>query len=344
MTIRVGIICPSNIAFRRFLPALKKCENFTYVGVAYATAEEWFGVDAAGKDTRILHKEREKAEGFAREYGGKVFEGYETLLSFSGIDAAYLPLPPALHFKWAQMALEKDKHVFVEKPRTTCAADTQRLIDLAGEKGLALHENYMFIYHRQIGEIQKIIASGELGEPRLIRASFGFPFRGANDFRYNRELGGGALLDCGGYTLRLARLLLGSTARITDGRLSVDDTFGIDTWGNAILRNDEGLTAQLAFGMDNAYQCKLEVWGSKATLTADRVFTPPADMAPKLTIQSNDGTRVVVVEPDDQFCRSLQVFACCTSNEEFRRQRYADLLAQSRKVDELRNRGNVLCE
>lgn len=335
MTIRIGIICPSNIAYRRFLPALKKCENFTYIGVAYATPEEWFGGNAAGKDTGVLLKEREKAEDFAKEYGGKVFEGYEALLSSSEVDAAYLPLPPALHFKWAQMALEKGKHVFVEKPSTTCAVDTQALVDIAMEKDLALHENYMFIYHRQIDEICRIIASGELGETRLIRASFGFPFRGANDFRYNKDLGGGALLDCGGYTLCLAQLLLGSTTRVIDARLSVDDTFGVDICGNATLCNDAGLTAQVAFGMDNAYQCKLEVWGSKALLTAERVFTPPADMAPKLTIQSNDGVKVIEVDADDQFCRSLQVFARCVVEPDFRKQRYGGLLQQIQLVTQI---------
>lgn len=335
MPIRIGIICPSNIAYRRFLPALMKCENFAYVGVAYATSDEWFGGDIAGKDTDVLLQEREKAEAFAREFGGKVFEGYDTLLSSSEIDAAYLPLPPALHFKWAKTALEKGKHVFVEKPSTTCAADTHALVDLAKEKGLALHENYMFIYHRQIGEIQQITASGDLGEPRLIRISFGFPFRGANDFRYNRALGGGALLDCGGYTLNLARLLLGNTTRVTDAKLSVDNAFSVDTWGNATLRNDTGLTAQVAFGMDNAYQCKLEVWGSKALLTADRVFTPTPDMSPKLTIQSNDGTKVIEVEPDDQFCRSIQVFARCVEEPNYRSQRYEELLQQIELVSQI---------
>lgn len=41
--IRIGIICPSEIAFRRFLPSLEKEENFTYVGVAIASKEEWDG-------------------------------------------------------------------------------------------------------------------------------------------------------------------------------------------------------------------------------------------------------------------------------------------------------------
>ena len=41
--IKIGIICPSEIAFRRFMPAIKKATEFEYVGVAYATKEEWFG-------------------------------------------------------------------------------------------------------------------------------------------------------------------------------------------------------------------------------------------------------------------------------------------------------------
>ena len=51
-----------------------------------------------------------------------------------------------LHHKWAKLALLNGKHVFVEKPSTTSLEDTMDLISVASEKGLALHENYMFVY------------------------------------------------------------------------------------------------------------------------------------------------------------------------------------------------------
>ena len=41
--IRIGIICPSEIAFRRFLPSLQKEDGFTYMGVAVADPSEWDG-------------------------------------------------------------------------------------------------------------------------------------------------------------------------------------------------------------------------------------------------------------------------------------------------------------
>ena len=42
--IRIGIICPSEIAFRRFMPALNKAGNvIAFAGIGYASPEEWFG-------------------------------------------------------------------------------------------------------------------------------------------------------------------------------------------------------------------------------------------------------------------------------------------------------------
>ena len=114
---RIGIICPSEIAFRRFLPALKKTE-IEYVGVAYATLNEWFGENVNDASITVIENERRKAETFKETYGGKVFNGYENLLISGEIDAVYLPLPPALHHKWAKCALENGLHVLVEKPST----------------------------------------------------------------------------------------------------------------------------------------------------------------------------------------------------------------------------------
>ncbi len=39
--VRIGIVCPSDIAIRRFLPALKKTKDFEFFGVAIADKTEW---------------------------------------------------------------------------------------------------------------------------------------------------------------------------------------------------------------------------------------------------------------------------------------------------------------
>ena len=87
---------------------------------------------------KTIEAQREKAQEFITLYGGEIYDSYEKLVTAERIDAVYIPLPPALHFKWAKKALEAGKHVLVEKPSTVCAKDTAELAALAEEKGLKL--------------------------------------------------------------------------------------------------------------------------------------------------------------------------------------------------------------
>ena len=330
--IRIGIICPSEIAFRRFLPSLQKAEGFEYVGVAIANKEEFVGAT-----DEVLAKERAKAQTFVDNYGGKIFEGYGNLIGSSEVDAVYLPLPPALHFQWAKQALQKGKHVLVEKPSTTSLADTQELISIAEEKGLALHENYMFVFHNQIAAINEIVKSGEIGDIRLYRISFGFPRRDARDFRYNKALGGGALLDAGGYTMKLATELLGSSVRLVAATANYTSEFEVDLYGSATLENDDKVVAQVAFGMDNDYKCDLEIWGSKGTLTTGRILTAPNGFEPTYIIKKNQEYTDGKLPADDAFLKSIEWFGTCVIDDAMRKDNYKKLLKQEQLVEEFKN-------
>ena len=319
---KLGILGTSDIALRRFLPALSKQKYFLYAGVA----------------TRDISSP--KAEQFKQQFGGDVYASYADLLADDSIGAVYIPLPPALHYEWAKKALLAGKHVLLEKPFCTNIKDTEELLNLAEQRHLAVHENYMFLYHSQLAEIKKMLAAGELGEIRLMRMAFGFPKRGEADFRYNRELGGGALLDCGGYPVRLALKLLCDSAEVVQASLIQPLGYEVDLYGSAVLQNENGVNAQIAFGMDNAYKCELEIWGSEAALLAPRIFTAGADYAPELIVKSSSDEEKIRLEADDQFLHSIERFAekienrTVTDNELILRQ--AQLVAQIREKGQMK--------
>lgn len=333
---RIGIICPSEIAFRRFLPALMESQCFDFAGVAVASKDEF-----AGATDEILIVERQKAQSFIDGYGGKVFDGYRSLIESDEIDAVYIPLPPALHYYWAKKSLLAGKHVLVEKPCTCSSADTKDLISIADERGLAVHENYMFVFHNQVEAISQVIQSGEIGEVRLYRIAFGFPRRAQNDFRYNKELGGGAILDCGGYTLKYASLLLGPTASLRYAVSNNVDGFQVDMYGSAAVVNEDGLTAQIAFGMDQNYKCELEVWGSKGTLYTNRVLTSPVGYIPEMTIRKGNETENRPLPSDDAFKKSILHFFRCFKEEGTRKENYTTLMRQAELVDEFKRLSNL---
>ena len=328
---RIGIICSSEIAFRRFLPALKEAGCFEYAGVAIASKEEFVGAT-----DEVLAKERAKAQTFVDSYGGKIYEGYKTLIYSDEVDAIYLPLPPGLHYKWAKEALSAGKHILCEKPCTTALAITEDLMNDAESKGLAAHENYMFAFHDQLKAVDDIVNSGEIGDVRLYRISFGFPMRAQNDFRYNKALGGGALLDCGGYTLKYASMLLGPTAKIKYAQSNYIDGFNVDMYGSAALVNDEGVTAQVAFGMDHNYKCELEVWGSKGTIYTNRILTAPAGFVPEVIIRKGNDEEKRNLPADDAFKKSILHFSKCIEDAETRKANYETLLRQARLVEQFK--------
>lgn len=333
---RIGIICPSEIAFRRFLPALKEAGCFGYAGVAIASKEEFVGAT-----DEILAKERAKAQTFVDSYGGKIFEGYKTLINSDEVDAIYLPLPPGLHYKWAKEALAAGKHILCEKPCTTALATTEDLMNDAAGKALAAHENYMFAFHDQLGAVNDIVKSGEIGDVRLYRISFGFPLRAQNDFRYNKALGGGALLDCGGYTFKYASMLLGPTAKMKYAQSNNIEGFNVDMYGSAALVNDEGVTAQVAFGMDHNYKCELEVWGSKGTLYTNRILTAPAGFVPEVFIRKGNEEEKRNLPADDAFMKSILHFSKCIEDVETRKTNYETLLRQARLVEQFKQLANI---
>ena len=334
---RIGIICPSEIAFRRFLPSLLRVPEFSYAGVAVATPEEWTGGHEVTERTHaVLEKERSKAQSFVDTYGGIVFDSYMSLITSPDVDAVYLPLPPALHFQWAKLALENGKHAYVEKPFTTNLQDTQLLISIAKEKNLAVHENYMFIYHKQLQAVQDLITDGEIGKVRQYRVSFGFPRRAVNDFRYNKALGGGALLDAGGYCMKYASWLLGDTAKLVCANSYYEPEFEVDIFGSCTMTNDEGTIVQMSFGMDCDYKCELEAWGSKGTLTTGRILTAPDGLEPDMIIKHNQEYITKKLPADNAFEKSIRRFYDCLISDVIRKENYQVIERQSAFVSEFK--------
>lgn len=342
MSIRVGIICPSEIAFRRFLPSLQKVSEFSFAGVAIASPEEWAGDGRVTADTKaIICKERQKAQAFIDSYGGRIYEGYQTLIVSPDIDVVYLPLPPALHHRWARLVLQSGKHAYVEKPFTTNLKDTQELLAIAKENRLVVHENYMFIFHRQLQAIQELIYAGEIGKVRQYRVSFGFPRRAANDFRYNKALGGGALLDAGGYCMKYASWLLGGTARLICANSYYEPEFEVDIFGSCTMTNDEGTIVQMSFGMDCDYKCELEAWGSTGTLTTGRVLTAPDGLEPDMVIKHNQEYITKKLPADNAFEKSIRRFYDCLMDDDMRKENYGIIEQQSAFVSEFKTLCNL---
>ncbi len=88
----------------------------------------------------------------------------EELLHIGGIDAAVVCTNAAAHYHVTRRLLQEKKHVLVEKPMATTAANAARLVDLAASMGVTLMVGHIFLYNSGIQKIKSCIEQHELGD------------------------------------------------------------------------------------------------------------------------------------------------------------------------------------
>lgn len=313
--VRVGVIGCADIAVRRMLPG--------------------FAADADTEIVAVASRSLEKARAVAERFGCRAVRGYAELLDLEEVDAVHVPLPAALHDRWVEAALDAGKHVLAEKPLTTNATRTGRLLDLARSRGLALMENVMFVHHPRHEAVRRLVADGAIGEPRSLHAAFTIPALPDTDIRYRSELGGGALADVGLYPLRAALHFLGPALRVIGAELTRGRGREVETSGAALLRTPEGVTAQITFGMEHTYVSRYELWGSAGRITVDRAFTPPADFVPVIELHRGGGREEIRLAPHDQVAATIAAFVAAVRTGAAPAE---ETLRQARLLDDVRDR------
>lgn len=86
------------------------------------------------------------------------------LLTDPNIDAIAIITPVWTHFDLAKSALQNGKHVFVEKPFTSTAAQAEELIELAERKNLTIMVDHTFLFTGAVRKIRQFVDDGTLGK------------------------------------------------------------------------------------------------------------------------------------------------------------------------------------
>jgi len=86
------------------------------------------------------------------------------LMASTDIDAVAVVTPVWTHYELAKAALENGKHVFVEKPFTSCAQQAEELIELAAKKNLRIMVDHTFLFTGAVKKISELLDNGALGK------------------------------------------------------------------------------------------------------------------------------------------------------------------------------------
>jgi predicted dehydrogenase len=236
------------------------------------------GKTAEAKLVAVGSRSRESAERFAAECGGARPHGdYAELIADPEVEAVYIATPHPMHADLAIAAARAGKHVLCEKPLTLDRADCERVVVAARTTGVTLMEAFMYRCHPQTAKLVELVRDGAIGRLGLVEASFGFYCDYMPGHRlFANALGGGGILDVGGYPVSMARLLAGAGAGsvfadpvVVAGSAKLHPEEGIDLHAAATLRFEDGVVAQVACGVGLELENVVHIHGSEG-----RIFVP----------------------------------------------------------------------
>lgn len=100
-----------------------------------------------------------------REHFGEVdvTDNYASMLQNPGLVAVVIATPPGSHYALAREALERGKHVLIEKPATLSYRETAELFALARERGLTAMAGHILEYHPAILSVKEYLEGGQVG-------------------------------------------------------------------------------------------------------------------------------------------------------------------------------------
>ncbi len=207
-------------------------------------------------------------------------------------------------------ALDAGKHVLCEKPLAGNAADAWAMLDAAERSGLVLAEAWMTPFAPRWQEALRLASSGAIGRIERIESAFTFTIGAGNEanYRWDPELGGGALLDVGIYVLGPAVELWGTEP--SSIRAERRTAGGVDIATRAELRWDGGQTLDMNTSFDDDEAQTLRFIGTGGIIELREQAHTMDPWAEEIWIDTGNGfssQRVAGVDPYTAMVEALAV-------------------------------------
>jgi predicted dehydrogenase len=272
-----------------------------------------------GQLAAVASRTEDKAREFARQYQiPRAHGSYEALLADPEVDVVYIATPHPQHREWTVRAAGAKKHILCEKPLGLHHDEAVEMLQAVWENGVFFMEAYMYRCHPQIARMLELIRSGAIGEVRNITASFSF--RAPYDLEgrlFNRTLGGGGILDVGGYCTSMARLIAGAArgAAVEPERIfatgHIGRESGVDEYATALLLFPGEIVATVSCGLQFQQENQVRVDGTEGTLILPVPFTANADggEAQILLRKHNQAPEVITVTSEPLYALEADVVA-----------------------------------
>ena len=264
-TVRWGILGPGRIA-HKFATGLQAAPGAELVAIGSRT--------------------QENADAFADAFNApRRHSSYEALAADPDVDVVYVATPHPQHMDATLLCLDNGKAVLCEKPFAMNAHQAGRMVAFAREKNLFLMEAMWTRFRPAVRKAYELVEAGAIGTPELLQVAVGWgsPFDLSSRL-FNKELGGGILLDGGIYPISLASHFLGEPSGIASlAHMAPSD---VDDQGGVVFSYESGAMASIVFSSRVTPHATATLVGTEGRIELHEDWHKPTG----LTLRRRDGS------------------------------------------------------
>lgn len=219
---------------------------------------------------------------------------YDSLLKCKDLDIIYIALPHSLHHEWVIKSIEKGKNILVEKPATVNFLEMENIKNNLKDKNIFFSEAFMYRYHPQILKVIDLLKNKVIGNLVSMESFFGFDALGKKkifgiklkkkpnrNYRlYNKELGGGAILDVGCYPVSFSILIASLISKfdfiktkVLNKKKEIGST-GVDMSSFAELNFENNFKSTVGASLTQNLGKKTRIIGTKGELILEDSWSP----------------------------------------------------------------------
>lgn len=261
---------------RRILSSLLNLDYINSICVAYKTE-----LNSSIEHAKITYK----------QYDHLLIENID-------YDAVIIATVPSIHIENLNQLIKLSKLFLIEKPITSN-------LDLIFNNNFSdqYKDNYifeclMYMYHPMYEEFRKIVSSNRLLK---LKSKFMIPHIDKDNFRYNRSLGGGAILDLGIYPVSLISDNFNLKKDFNNFSYSIDPDLNVDLHGSINCEDTSGIEIDIEWGIGYEYCNFVELTLEDSIVTFPFFFSKQDELNASYVIKKKNTTNTVKIGNFNQF-------------------------------------------
>jgi len=207
----------------------------------------------------------------------ELFNDYKDMLDKAALDFVIVATPTVSHAEIVKAAIQKNIHVFVEKPFSLSAQEGENLVKMLEGKPLVNQVGYFLRFSDVFRHVKKILDDGHLGQVihyknEMYGRTVLKPSK--SSWRSKKQMGGGCMLDFASHCIDFSDYLFGPVKAATGSMLKNIHSADVEdaVYTNLIHSND--VTGSILVNWSDASYRRpynrIEIVGTKGKIVADR--------------------------------------------------------------------------